>query len=139
MQPNGKGEVCAEEIMRVINVVLRGRRRLGIPPGVCESDLRQEAALSVFERGATEPALVAKIARDAMIDCLRRSGREEQIEVDAHGVVNKAKRSKDVFFALPVDDGAAYRPKFKQRLNGPVETLAARHAEWEREHAEVWA
>lgn len=142
METNGIGELCADDVLRVINSVLRGRRRVGIPPGVSESDLRQEAALAVYASGKlTSVRLVAKIARDAMMKHLnaRRDEGITQLETDSSGEVVLNKRRPDLFFQLPVDDGVAYRSNRRRRKEGPIETLAGRHERWIQERAEVWA
>ncbi len=116
--PDGNAEPPAGSI-KLVNGVLRGMRRRGLPANVDPDDLRQEGLIAVWRSGKRgPPRLLAKIARDAMRDHLRRRARDVRGEmalvVDDHGEFIPPRARRDPFLAASVDD------------------LAARHSEWER-------
>jgi hypothetical protein len=131
MQNIDKPEVCADAIVAGI---LRGMRRRGLPANVDPDDLRQEGLIALAFNPAETPAHAAVIAKNAMLDYLRKDIRTskryytgvraiEGAMVNSSGEVtgHQSNRVTDPFFVLDVDG------------------LEARQVEWERERKERWA
>jgi DNA-directed RNA polymerase specialized sigma24 family protein len=150
-------DVCPDKL---VNGILRGMRRRGLPANVDADDLRQEGLIALATNRVETPAHAATIARNAMIDVinkgLRDNKRFQSLDTPAGSgaavrdvdggrcgrssiAVRTQRHWSDVFFALPVDDGKAYRTRKARKALPVVDSLASRHAEWERERAERWA
>jgi DNA-directed RNA polymerase specialized sigma24 family protein len=133
-------DVCPDKL---VNGILRGMRRRGLPANVDADDLRQEGLIAVWRSGHSGPSrLLAKIERNAMFKHLNAKGKERrgsvQLVTDASGEYVPPKAPRDPFASLPVDDGKAYRSGKARRAEPTVRTLASRHAEWEQGRAEGW-
>lgn len=133
MQNIDKPEVCPEKL---VNGILRGMRRRGLPATVDLDDLRQEGMVALAiasDEKRNNPRMACKIAKDAMVDHLRLRFREakyftglqtvEGCTVDSSGspTGSRSRRTSDPFFVLDVDG------------------LEAAQRAWERERAERWA
>jgi hypothetical protein len=111
----------------IVKGILRGMLRRGLPGNVDQDDLRQAGVVAVFLSGVEGPdSLVAKVARDAMRDYLRKKFRENRTftsldETADGGRGSKGKAAKDPFFFSEI--GA----------------LQEGHEEWNRERAERWS
>jgi DNA-directed RNA polymerase specialized sigma24 family protein len=127
-------EVCVDHQRGIVDGILRGMRRRGLPANVDVDDLRQEGILAVFLSGIKGPdALTARVARNAMIDHLRGKLRENKTftalddSTDsgksgrASEAVRKRRVWKDPFFFLA------------------VEAIQQGYEEWNLERAERWA
>jgi hypothetical protein len=133
--------VDVERCAGIVDRIVRGMRRRGLPGNVDPDDLRQTGLIASTMSGVFGPdALIAQVARNAMRDLLRAKRRESAVSTsmvtDSRGeVILPVTGGPDPFSRLPVND---YRSK-KQQSAGALETLASRHSEWERERAERWA
>ncbi|MGD1074026.1 MAG: hypothetical protein ABSB15_28290, partial [Bryobacteraceae bacterium] len=87
----------------IVKGILRGMLRRGLPGNVDQDDLRQAGVVAVFLSGVEGPdSLVAKVARDAMRDYLRKKFRENRTftsldETADGGRGSKGKAAKDPF------------------------------------------
>jgi DNA-directed RNA polymerase specialized sigma24 family protein len=141
MHQTTQPEVCADAIVAGI---LRGMRRRGLPANVDPDDLRQEGLIAIWRSGHSGPSrLLAVIARNAIFKHLNKKRAERngsvQLLTDASGEFVPPKTPRDPFASLPVDDGKAYRSAKARKAEPTIETLASRHAEWERERKERWS
>jgi hypothetical protein len=120
-------EVCADAD-KIVNGVLRGFKRRGLPANVDPDDLRQEGLIALAVAPAekrAQPRLCVKIAWDAMKDALRK---------------NLLGNKRYYTGVLAVEDGAGQPRRTVDPLFVlDVDGLEARHAEWERERKERWA
>jgi DNA-directed RNA polymerase specialized sigma24 family protein len=121
---NIEPEVCPDA-EKIVNGVLRGFRRRGLPSNVDADDLRQEGLIALATNRVETQAHAATIARNAMLDYLRKGLRRNkqfytgiQSTEDSGGT---AKITADPWHVLGVDG------------------QEARHLEWERERKERWA
>ena len=118
----------------IVKGILRGMRRRGLPGNVDQDDLQQAGMVAVFLSGVNGPdALVAKVARNAMVDYLRSKFREnktftsmdETLDTGRFGRATNSVRNrktwKDPFFFLGID------------------AIEQGHEEWNRERAERWS
>jgi DNA-directed RNA polymerase specialized sigma24 family protein len=118
------GQVCLDKRTAIVNGILRGMRRRGLPGNVDVDDLQQEGVVAVFLSGIEGPeSLVKRIARNSMLDFLRRKLRENKTftAIDDSPDMDARKTWKDPFFFSAVD------------------ALRQGHEEWSRERAERWA
>jgi DNA-directed RNA polymerase specialized sigma24 family protein len=136
-KPVNTEELSAADVAKIISGIARSMKWRGLPSTVELDDLCQEAAISVFLSGRTGPAaLIYRIAKNSMLNALRANGRvyrrDVQLEIGGNGAVAAMKSARDAFATLPVDD---YRTEAKRSTEGATETLASRHASWERQRA----
>lgn len=93
----------------IVKGILRGMRRRGLPGNVDQDDLQQAGMVAVFLSGVKGPdSLVAKVARNAMVDYLRSKFRENNTFTAFSGIehaVDPARKRMRTgsFFFLSVD------------------------------------
>jgi DNA-directed RNA polymerase specialized sigma24 family protein len=120
MHQTAAPEVCPDKL---VGGILRGMRRRGLPANVDADDLRQEGLIALATNRVETQAHAATIARNAMLDHLRKGLR----------------RNKQFYTGIQSteDSGTAKITADPWHVLG-VDGQAARHLEWERERRERW-